>query len=517
MTLRTRLALGFSVIALLLAGPLLLALQALDRASRSVEGLRDAELAASMVLGQARGTTEELRQAAKLVTVLPDTDGTARRYLETNAVKLIALADSLRPLKLAGIDEQLRRSAGAVRIHGQLAWLALRDRRPDTADSLYDLHLVPAIDDADRAIAVAENSLATTAQEKVREASQDARDAAQSSAMLLAAALTGALGVGIWITRSISRPVRDLELGMSAVANGDFDHPLGTIAPSRRDEFGRLAASFRSMAGQLAELDKLRAEFVSVASHALKTPINVILGYLTLLEDQLYGPVTEKQLEVLATVENQAQTLSRLVQHLLDVSRFQAGAGRLEPRPLALRSFLSELERTFQVLAVQGGLTFRVTSRADAPEVVTWDHDRMNEVLANLLSNAFKFTPTGGRVELTASGTAHGAGELVSIDVVDSGAGIPAEQLPNIFEKFFQADNQRASSQKGSGLGLAIAKEIVEAHGGTITVESVRGEGTRFSIVLPIVAGLTPEHDTAAPSTTGAITAAAAPVVAGRA
>ena len=516
MTLRTRLALGFSVIALLLAGPLLLALQSLHSAGRAVESLRDAELAASMVLGQARGTTKELRRAAQIVTVWPDSDGTARAYLEENALQLVALADSLKPHELVGIDEQLRRSAGTARIYGQLAWLALRDKQPEVADSLHDKHLAPAIDEADRAIGVAEQLLATSAQEKVSAAGQETRDAAQSAAMLLAAALTGALGVGIWITRSISRPVRDLELGMSAVANGDFEHPLVTIAPSRRDEFGRLAASFRSMAGQLAELDKLRAEFVSVASHELKTPINVILGYLTLLEDQLYGPVTEKQLEVLATVENQAQTLSRLVQHLLDVSRFQAGAARLEPRPLALRSFLAELERTFQVLAVQGGVTFTVTARPDAPEVVTWDHDRVNEVLANLLSNAFKFTPTGGRVELTASGLLRGDG-AVFIEVRDTGAGIPAEQLPNIFDKFFQADNQRASSQKGSGLGLAIAKEIVEAHGGTIAVQSARGEGTRFSIMLPVMAGLTPEPAPDAPTGSAAIAEPAAPIVAGRA
>ena len=516
MTLRTRLALGFSVIALLLAGPLLLALKSLDSASRAVGSLREAELAASMVLGQARGTTKEMRRAALSVMVGPDSTGEARAYLETNALQLMVLADSLKRHTLVGVDEQLRRSAGTVRIYGQLTWLANRAKQSEAADSLFDKHLTPAIDDADRAIAVAEQALTATAQEKVSGASQETSEAAQSAAMLLAAALTGALGVGIWITRSISRPVRDLELGMSAVANGDYDHPLATISPSRRDEFGRLAASFRSMAGQLAELDKLRAEFVSVASHELKTPINVILGYLTLLEDRLYGPVTEKQLEVLATVENQAHTLSRLVQHLLDVSRFQAGAARLEPRPLALRSILAELERTFQVLAVQGGLTFTVTARPDAPEVVTWDHDRVNEVLANLLSNAFKFTPTGGRVELTASGLLRGDG-AVFLEVRDTGAGIPAEQLPNIFDKFFQADNQRASSQKGSGLGLAIAKEIVEAHGGTIAVQSVRGEGTRFSIMLPVVAGLTPEPTTETPSSAGAIAAPAAPVVAGRA
>jgi signal transduction histidine kinase len=515
MTLRTRLALGFSLIALLLAVPLVMALEALSRAGKAVEALRDTELAASLVLGQARGTTKELRQAAERVVLLPDS-GVSREYLEVNARHLHALADSLQPYGLGGIDEQLRRSAATLRTYGEIAWLALDAGKAEMADRVFDQHLEPAIDDADRAIAVAEQGLAAGAQDKVTLTSADAREAAQNAAMLLAAALTGALGVGIWITRTISRPVRDLELGMTAVANGDFDHPLVTIAPSRRDEFGRLAASFRSMAGQLAELDKLKAEFVSVASHELKTPINVILGYLTLLEERMYGPVTERQLEVLATVENQAQTLSRLVQHLLDVSRFQAGAARLEPRPIALRSFLAELEQTFQVLAVRGGLAFTVTATSDVPEVVTWDHDRMNEVLANLLSNAFKFTEAGGRVELTASSTARGD-DAVYLEVRDTGAGIPAVHLTHIFDKFFQADNQRSSAQKGSGLGLAIAKEIVEAHGGTIGVESEQGVGTRFAIMLPVVSGTTPRGVPVVSARPDALVAGAAPAVAGRA
>lgn len=513
MTLRSRLALGFSLIALLLGVPLALALRALSTSARAVDELRTQEMAASMLIGQVRSTAKELRDADRAVLFVPDS-GLSEQWMRENAQRLTTLADSVRPYGLQTLAGRLRHSGHTILTYGPIEGAAAADSNPALADRVSVQHIIPAIDAVERSAAEAEHSLTVRAQERVAETSAEAREALQLAATLLAAALAGALIVAIWITRTISRPVRDLELGMKAVADGDFGHEL-RIAPSRDDEFGRLAASFRSMATQLAELDKLKAEFVSVASHELKTPINVILGYLTLLEDRLYGPVTDKQLEVLATVENQAQTLSRLVQHLLDVSRFQAGAARLEPRPMSLRGFLTELEQTFDVLATQGRITFAVIAARDLPEVVTWDRDRMNEVLANLLSNAFKFTASGGRVELAA--TCAAGGDAVRLAVRDSGTGIPPEQLAHIFDKFFQADNQGVSAQKGTGLGLAIAREIVEAHGGSISVESARGQGTVFAIVLPLVSGEpTPAIEPAPPTRGQPAGGRAQPVGAGR-
>ncbi len=249
----------------------------------------------------------------------------------------------------------------------------------------------------------------------------------------------------------------------------------------RTDELGQLAVSFREMTRQLRELDKLKAEFVSVASHELKTPINVILGYLQLLEEGVYGPLTPQQLDIQKTVANQANTLSRLVKQLLDVSRFEAGGGRLEPRPIRLDALVQELQSAFHVLALQREINFSAEQCDGLPPEVYWDLDRINEVIGNLLSNAFKFTPRGGSVELTLAPV----GANVRVSVRDTGAGIPPEQLPRIFEKFYQADNQGAARAAGSGLGLAIAKQIVEAHGGAIVCESKVGAGTTFAITLP--------------------------------
>jgi two-component system, OmpR family, sensor histidine kinase BaeS len=280
--------------------------------------------------------------------------------------------------------------------------------------------------------------------------------------------------------RSVSRPVYELEKGMRAISEGDLSHQIG-IKPNEKEEFGRLAASYQAMARQLAELERLRAEFVSVASHELKTPINVIIGYLELLQEGIYGEVPAAQKDILKTITKQANSLTRLVKRLLDISRFEASGGKLDVREIDLRRFLTTLESSFSVLANQRDIVFSVNHGADLPTRVYWDEDRINEVLGNLISNAFKFTERGGKVALAVESQDN----RVSITVRDTGAGISPEQLPHIFDKFFQADNQAQAATKGTGLGLAIAKEIVEAHSGRIMVESAVGVGTTFVVVLP--------------------------------
>ena len=236
------------------------------------------------------------------------------------------------------------------------------------------------------------------------------------------------------------------------------------------------------MALQLSDLDRLKAEFISVASHELKTPINVIMGYVELLREGMYGPLNDKQRDVSETIQKQAQTLTRLVAQLLDVSRFEAGGGRIEPKPVNLRKFIKNLEDTFRVLAMQREINFDIQCSDRLPGEVFWDEDRMNEVVGNLLSNAFKFTEKGGRVRLEAEQI----NDSVRIRVRDTGVGIPPQQLQHVFHKFYQADNQESTPTAGTGLGLAIAKQIVEAHRGTINVESRLNSGTTFTIEVPV-------------------------------
>jgi signal transduction histidine kinase len=488
LTLRARLAIGLAIIAIVLVTPLAVTRDAMHTLHEDVRELRRNEFGGSLVLGRLRDRLADVRsRAVALELVMTDT---VHAQLRDAIAKARASADSLTYFTKAGVrgsDSSARHIVSSLDVIGPMSdreLAAFQAGKQSVGESISEDSLLPLLHSADSAVSPAELVLRQRTQRRVDDAELALVKAEDLSIVALVAALGIATLIALWLTRSISGPVQALEQGMRAVAEGDLEHPLA-LSSKRRDEFGRLAGSFRLMSRQLAELDKLKAEFVSVASHELKTPINVILGYLQLMQEGLYGPLSPKQAEVLGTVEAQGRTLARLAAHLLDVTRFEAGGGRIEPRDIHLVDMLEDLERAFHVLAVQRGVTFRVSLRPGLPEEVHWDVDRINEVMGNLLANAFKFTPEGGRVELIAAPS----DDQVRIEVRDTGAGIPEAQLPHIFEKFYQADNQRSASATGSGLGLAIAKEIVEAHRGTIECESTPGGGTTFTLLLPQVAG----------------------------
>ncbi len=477
MTLRARLALSLVIIAAVLLVPLLVARNSIERLKTDVHDLREGEFQASLVLGRLRDALADVRSRE---VALPFLRGDSTyNALGSSLRRATQLADSLDRFELDTLPKAIQRALAEIGPAVDAEYAAARADSGAKADSISSL-TVSALGRADRALNPAEMILRQRTSNRVALAEDALVDAERVSLGALAVALLLATVIALKLTRSISEPVRALEEGMAAVADGELDHKL-RFDVSRQDEFGRLAQSYKEMSRQLADLDKLKAEFVSIASHELKTPINVILGYLQLMQEGVYGDLNDKQLPVTRTIEAQAKTLARLAAQLLDVSRFEAGGGRIEPRPIKLPQMLDELERAFHVLAVQRGIDFRVTRKNDLPEDVTWDWERINEVTGNLLSNAFKFTPAGGTVELLAGPHENG----VCIEVRDSGAGIAPDQLRRVFEKFYQADNQKAASSKGTGLGLAIAKEIVEAHQGKISVKSSQGFGTTFTIILP--------------------------------
>jgi signal transduction histidine kinase len=477
MTLRSRLTFGLLTIAVILIVPLLMATWSLGRLRRDTKTLRDGDFVASLVLGDLREALGDLRAAD--MAVLFVREETSRAAMVARIRRVEALADSLEHYDLARHAQDLRASMGTVSRGTEEAYQAAVRGQPRDAERISSEQVVPAIASAEGIVGAAERALRDRTRSRVERSALQAKNARQAAIIGLVLGLVVAAVIATRLTQSVSKPVLELERGMSAVADGDFTATVA-ISPSRTDEFGRLAHSFQDMTRQLTELDKLKAEFVSVASHELKTPINVIMGYTQLLQEDLYGPLTDKQRNVANVLEKQCQTLSRLVKQLLDITRFEAGGGKLEVRPVELHGFFHNLEEAFQVLADQRGIRFVVSVHDNLPQTVHWDADRINEVLGNLLSNAFKFTERGGEVELTAVATDHS----VEMEVRDTGAGIPADQLPRVFEKFYQADNQPMTAA-GSGLGLAIARTIVEAHAGTIRVESTPGVGTTFTIVLP--------------------------------
>jgi signal transduction histidine kinase len=441
--------------------------------------LRDREYAGALLLGRMRSVHDELAQNAEYLTLFPS-DTVQRLFLDALST-LARQTDTLHRLVGGARAMRLRSAMSRLADQGPRAHNLYRSGRVAAADSVVDLAMRAALADIEREIQNSELAVEERTTERVQEFAERTADAAYMAAAALAIVLLLALVIAVWLTRSISAPLKELDAGMRAVSEGQFERRL-RISRQRRDEFGRLADSYQSMATQLQELDRLRAEFLSVASHELKTPLNVMLGYLQLLQEDVYGDLNQRQREILATLTAQTQLLSRLVRQLLDISRFDAGGGKLDVRPVVLDEFLQDLERAFRVLALQRQVEFDVRREQAIPYEVYWDPERVNEVLGNLLSNAFKFTSRGGRVALYVARD----GEHVSMRVSDSGAGIPPDQLHRIFEKFFQADTETPTGLRGAGLGLAIAKSIVTAHGGTIDVHSRVGAGTTFTIRLPV-------------------------------
>ncbi|MCG8467950.1 MAG: HAMP domain-containing histidine kinase [Gemmatimonadetes bacterium] len=305
------------------------------------------------------------------------------------------------------------------------------------------------------------------------------------------AVLLALLSVG-----AITNPLRRLRTAMAAVAGGRFSPPPD-LPYGRPDEIGDLTRSFRSMAERLAELDRLKAEFVSIASHELKTPVNVVQGYIEMMEDGRYGEVNDATSEALQYIREQTEVLRERVDQLLAMSRLEAQGLEVKLEPVALAELFQEIQRNFQGVAAQNRIVFRVQPDHSVPDIAMLDRRRVrDELLGNLLGNAFKFTPTGGSIYFRAWGEPG----WVIFQIRDTGEGIPAAQLPYIFEKYYQAGQH--AGKVGSGLGLAIAREIVEAHGGSISVESRQGAGSVFRVELPALAQSTaidaPSHRVAA-------------------
>jgi two-component system sensor histidine kinase GlrK len=245
-------------------------------------------------------------------------------------------------------------------------------------------------------------------------------------------------------------------------------------------EIAELAAAIDSMCEKLQELDRLKADFFASMSHELRTPLTSIKEGTGLLLDGVGGATTEKQQKLLGIITEESNRLISLVNTFLDLSKMEAGmmhydfeSAHIEPlikRALAEITPLREAKQIQLESALDGSMP-----------AVRIDPERILQVLRNLMGNAVKFTPKGGRVSISTK-TRDG---IIEVSVKDSGPGIPAESLGSIFEKFSQGTHASANNRQGTGLGLAIAKNIITSHGGNIWAESQLGGGSKFVFVLP--------------------------------
>ncbi|MBY6277643.1 two-component system histidine kinase PnpS [Symbiobacterium thermophilum] len=231
------------------------------------------------------------------------------------------------------------------------------------------------------------------------------------------------------------------------------------------------------------QLEQMRTEFVANVTHELRTPLTSIQGFAeTLLEGALDEPETARHFVEIMLRES--RHLGALIDELLDLSRVESGKFRMQRRPTVPAELIAATAARFAQKAERAGVQL-VTEAPDGLPLINGDPDRLVQVLSNLVENAIKYTPAGGRITLSARRD----GDGVRIAVADTGAGIPQADLGRIFERFYRVDKARSRATGGTGLGLAIAKHIVEAHGGTIGVESEVGKGSTFTVILPALTG----------------------------
>ncbi|MDP2919245.1 MAG: ATP-binding protein [Dehalococcoidia bacterium] len=297
---------------------------------------------------------------------------------------------------------------------------------------------------------------------------------------IIAAAV--ALVAGFLLTRQIIHPVRALIDGAVQIARGNLGYRVKIKA---RDEIGELAQSFNAMADSLDRSEQARRRLIADVAHELRTPLTIIEGTVDGIIDGVFKPEPER----LGTIKEQTAHLTRLVSDLRDLSLAESGQLKLELTSTDLADLVRRKVTQFEVKAREKDISMRLDTPADIPRV-TIDPTRIEQVLANLLTNALRHTPAGGSISTAlrpATVPERGVSKAsLVISIADTGEGIAPENLAYIFERFYRVESSRARSEGGAGLGLAIVKQMVEAHHGKVWVESEPGKGATFYVALPL-------------------------------
>lgn len=478
MTVRTRLIITIAGISVLMAGPTIYGATQLAELRSIADQQRSSHGSAFLALGR-------LQAALALL------DRYVRSYIAIGGdAQYIGIEQSLADARQQLNDLRLSGYTNETKIAGERLDEIDRNTREITALYGSGKHAEATaafeqtkqlFDEENAALDTIADAIEARGRADLEAAGQISGRAQVTTVFALLAALAAVFTIGYWTNRTITTPVRRLRHSMASVAAGNYILP-DDLPYDRQDEIGDLARSFSWMTQHLAKLDKMKAEFMSIATHEMKTPINVVTGYTELLDEGVYGELSPEQKEALQAIRDQAHGLTRLVNQLLDVSRLEAGGLQLSMHEVVLADLMDGLERTYGMLAQKKDITLTFALGSNLPRSIQADSDRLrDQVLGNLLSNALKFTPEKGHVGVRTWGD----GQMLHIEVSDTGVGIAGDQLPYVFDKYFQIGHHARS--KGAGLGLAIAREIVEAHGGRITVESTEEVGTTFRIELPIL------------------------------
>ena len=292
-------------------------------------------------------------------------------------------------------------------------------------------------------------------------------------AIAAGAGILTAVVIGILLAEGILKPIRRLTEASEQMAQGALGQQVDVTS---KDEIGRLGESFNRMSADLARADAERKRLTADITHDLSTPLQIISGYIEMYEN---GDVSLNPRQ-LGIIKTELENLRRLVGDLTMLTQAEGGGVEILLSPVAPNQLLEQIAQAFHPIASQQGVDLRL-DLDETPVMINVDEGRMLQVLKNLIENALRHTPAGGTVTLASK-----VGEQVELSVADTGDGISAEDLPLIFERFYQTDKARTGSKGKMGLGLAICKALVELQGASIKAESPGlGQGTRITVTIP--------------------------------
>ncbi len=395
-----------------------------------------------------------------------------------------------------GVADEIRRSGGFFETYRYIVENALSQGGEEATKKLASISdLTEDVADGiisgiDQALAMNEESIDASLSKL------EARGAAAGNLAVVICSLSIVVGTlsYFYLRRTITKPVQLLEKATRHVSKGEFDHQ---VEINTQDEFGNLARSFNEMGERLKELDELKSDFISLVSHELRTPLSVMREAVSLLKDGILGEIGDKQREFLTIISQEVERMIVFVNELLDLSRLEAGRLPIEKLPLDIKEVIERNLNKVKPLLFDKKIEAELAISPHLPRVLA-DGVRVDQVLTNLIDNAIKFTPSGGKICIIADLAGDKAGEdgkhsrgsrdkqkYVRVTVWDNGEGIGDEEKRYVFDKFYQARTNKGGKAKGSGLGLSITKRIVEAHGGNIWFTSTTGEGSYFHFTLP--------------------------------
>ncbi|MHB8644156.1 MAG: sensor histidine kinase [Thermomicrobiales bacterium] len=294
------------------------------------------------------------------------------------------------------------------------------------------------------------------------------------------AALLVSVLVAFVLSRSLTSRLHTLTQGANAMASGDYDRAirLANVRGSN-DEIGDLANAFQTMATNVARAQLAQRDLVANVSHELKTPLTSIQGFSQAMIDGTVTNAVETQ-DLAQIIQQESQRMRRLVEQMLELSRLESGTARLDVAPVRVDALVENVGKRYARLGEAKGVIVRWASPRDL--TITADVGRLEQVLVNLLDNALQYTESGGLVTLHAR---IARSQRVEFVIEDTGRGIPPEDVPRLFERFYQVDRSRTGQGKHVGLGLAIVREIVDGHQGEIAVQSRVGVGTTITVAIP--------------------------------